>query len=46
MENYELHRTSYHDPHDSLENIDLDHDGALAASAIESAARVATLKIV
>jgi hypothetical protein len=44
MENYDLHRTGYHDQHDTMENIDLDYGAALAAICIESAAKVATLK--
>ncbi len=43
MENYDINRTGYHDTHDTLANIDLDYGAALAAIAIESTARVATL---
>jgi hypothetical protein len=43
MENYDLHRTGYHDTKDTMENIDLDYGSAMAAICIESAARVATL---
>ncbi len=41
MENYDLHRTGYHDTKDTMENIDLDYGAALAAICIETAARVA-----
>lgn len=41
MENYDISRQGYHDTHDTMENIDLDYGSALAAIAIESAARVA-----
>jgi hypothetical protein len=44
MENYDINRTGYHDTKDTLENIDLDYGAALAAIAIETVARVATLK--
>lgn len=44
MENYDLHRSGYHDTKDTMENIDLDYGAALAAICIESAARVATTK--
>jgi hypothetical protein len=43
MENYDLHRTGYHDTHDTMENIDLDYGSAFAAICIETVARVATL---
>jgi hypothetical protein len=43
MENYDINRTGYHDSHDTMENIDLDYGAAMAAIAIESAARLATL---
>lgn len=43
MENYDINRTGYHDTKDTLENIDLDYGSALAAIAIETVARVATL---
>ncbi len=42
MENYDINRTGYHDTHDTMELIDLDYGVALAAIAIESAARAAT----
>jgi hypothetical protein len=41
MENYDINRSGYHDTKDTLENIDLDYGAAVAAIAIESAARVA-----
>ena len=41
MENYDINRKGYHDTHDTMENIDLDYGAALAAIAIESAARAA-----
>jgi hypothetical protein len=41
MENYDLHRSGYHDTMDTMENIDLDYGAALAAIAIETVARVA-----
>jgi hypothetical protein len=41
MENYDINRSGYHDTHDTMENIDLDYGSALAAIAIESAARAA-----
>jgi hypothetical protein len=41
MENYDIHRTGYHDTLDTMENIDLDYGAALAAIAIETVARVA-----
>jgi len=44
MENYDINRTGYHDTKDTLENIDLDYGAAFAAIAIETAARVASLK--
>jgi hypothetical protein len=44
MENYDINRTGYHDTKDTLENIDLDYGAAFAAIAIETVARVATLK--
>ena len=43
MENYDINRTGYHDTKDTLENIDLDYGAALAAIAIETVARVATI---
>ncbi|NVO10906.1 MAG: M28 family peptidase [Bacteroidales bacterium] len=41
MENYDLHRTGYHDTKDTMDNIDLDYGAALAAICIETVARVA-----
>lgn len=41
MENYDIDRQGYHDTHDTMENIDLDFGAALAAIAIEAAARTA-----
>jgi hypothetical protein len=41
MEDYDISRVGYHDMHDTMENIDLDYGAALAAIAIESAARAA-----
>jgi len=41
MENYDIHRTGYHDTHDTMENIDLDYGAAVSAIAIETIARVA-----
>jgi hypothetical protein len=43
MENYDINRSGYHDSMDTLENIDLDYGSALAAIAIETVARIATL---
>jgi hypothetical protein len=43
MENYDIHRTGYHDTKDTMENIDLDYGSAFAAIAIETVARVASL---
>jgi hypothetical protein len=42
MENYDINRSGYHDTKDTMENIDLDYGAALAAIAIEAAARVAS----
>lgn len=42
MENYDINRKGYHDTHDTMENIDLDYGSAVAAIAIEAAARAAT----
>jgi hypothetical protein len=42
MENYDIHRSGYHDSKDTMENIDLDFGAAVAAVAIETVARVAT----
>jgi hypothetical protein len=44
MENYDINRTGYHDTKDTMENIDLDYGTAFAAIAIETVARMATLK--
>ncbi len=44
MENYDINRTGYHDSQDTMENIDLDYGAAVAAIAIETVARVGTLK--
>lgn len=44
MENYDIHRTGYHDSKDTMENIDLDFAAAVAAVAIETVARAATSK--
>jgi Zn-dependent M28 family amino/carboxypeptidase len=44
MENYDINRSGYHDSKDTLENIDLDYGAAFAAIAIETVARMATLK--
>ncbi len=44
MENYDINRSGYHDTKDTLENIDLDYGAAFAAIAIETVARIATLK--
>ncbi len=44
MENYDLHRSGYHDMKDTMDNIDLDYGAALAAICIETVARVATLE--
>ena len=41
MENYDIHRSGYHDMHDTMENIDLDYGAAVSAIAIETVARVA-----
>ena len=42
MEHYDIKRQGYHDTHDTMENIDLDYGSAIAAIAIETAARLAT----
>jgi hypothetical protein len=42
MENYDIRRTGYHDTKDTMANIDLDYGAAVAAIAIETAARAAT----
>ena len=44
MENYDINRQGYHDTHDTMANIDLDYGAAVAAIAIESAARAASEK--
>jgi hypothetical protein len=44
MENYDINRSGYHDTKDTLENIDLDYGAAFAAIAIETVARIASLK--
>src|SRR5664280_2528267 len=44
MENYDINRSGYHDTKDTLDNIDLDYGAAFAAIAIETVARMATLK--
>jgi hypothetical protein len=41
MENYDINRTGYHDTQDTMGNIDLDYGAAVAAIAIEAAARAA-----
>jgi hypothetical protein len=46
MENYDINRSGYHDTKDTLENIDLDYGAAFAAIAIETVARIATLKVI
>jgi hypothetical protein len=46
MENYDINRSGYHDTMDTMENIDLDYGSAFAAVAIETVARMATLKVV
>ncbi|MGE5220944.1 MAG: M28 family peptidase [Omnitrophica WOR_2 bacterium] len=43
MENYDINRVGYHDSRDTMENIDLDYGSALAAIAIETIARLATI---
>ncbi|HEX7376441.1 MAG TPA: M28 family peptidase [Pirellulales bacterium] len=45
MENYDINRKGYHDTHDTMENIDLDYGSAVAAIAIESVARAASVNI-
>jgi hypothetical protein len=44
MENYDINRKGYHDTRDTMENLDLDFGAALAAIAIESVARTASIK--
>jgi hypothetical protein len=41
MENYDIDRAGYHDTKDTMANIDLDYGAAVAAIAIEAAARAA-----
>jgi hypothetical protein len=41
MEDYDINRRGYHDSHDTMANIDLDYGAALAATVIETVARVA-----
>ncbi|OGV47579.1 MAG: hypothetical protein A2017_11445 [Lentisphaerae bacterium GWF2_44_16] len=41
MENYDINRSGYHDTKDTMHNIDLDYGAAVAAIAIETAARLA-----
>ncbi len=43
MENYDINRVGYHDTHDDMTNIDLDYGAAVAAIAIESVARAASV---
>ncbi len=43
MENYDLHRTGYHDTHDTMENIDLDYGAAMVSICIETVSRVACM---
>jgi hypothetical protein len=45
MENYDIDRHGYHDSHDTMENIDLDYGSALAAIAIETVARAASVPL-
>ena len=45
MENYDINRVGYHDTHDNMSNIDLDYGAAVAAIAIESVARAATVPL-
>lgn len=42
MENYDINRSGYHYSKDTMANINLDYGSALAAIAIEAAARTAT----
>jgi Peptidase family M28 len=44
MENYDINRAGYHDSGDTLENIDLDYGSAVAAIAIETVARLASVR--
>ncbi len=43
MEDYDIDRSGYHDSLDTMENIDLDYGSAVAAIAIETVARLATI---
>jgi hypothetical protein len=43
MEDYDIRRDGYHDTKDTMENIDLDYGAAVAAIAIETVARAATI---
>ena len=43
MENYDINREGYHDTHDTMANIDLDYGAAVAAIAIETVARAASV---
>jgi hypothetical protein len=43
MENYDINRAGYHDTQDNMSNIDLDYGAAVAAIAIESVARTASV---
>jgi hypothetical protein len=45
MENYDINRIGYHDTNDNMTNIDLDYGSAVAAIAIESVARAATVPV-
>jgi len=45
MENYDINRVGCHDTHDNRSNIDLDCGAALAAIAIESVAKAATVRL-
>jgi hypothetical protein len=46
MENYDIKRSGYHDTKDIMQNIDLDYGAALAAIAIETVSRAATMRLV
>ncbi len=46
MENYDIKRSGYHDTKDIMQNIDLDYGAALAAIAIETVSRAATMQLV
>ncbi|MGD0783536.1 MAG: M28 family peptidase, partial [Candidatus Aminicenantales bacterium] len=41
MEDYDINRVGYHDTRDTMDDLDLDYGAAVAAVAIESAARAA-----